>query len=174
MLQSILGSIRCPFEPPVLPFNIQYWYWYCQYLVKAKRPPTLAWEVARTFVAPPSSVVKCLCEVFLFLCGFGVLFLPCGCRCRGCCSLQNTGHTHNTRTTTQPNTRTKHTTEPLSSDRRLRDDGACHLPRCLCVCVCDLLIPFHVQLCVLPGLLLAVCSAKGGGPPLLPTPTRLR
>ena len=42
---------------------------------------------------------------------------------------QNTGHTHNTRTTTQPNTRTKHMTEPLSSDRRLRDDGACHLPR---------------------------------------------
>jgi len=46
---------------------------------------------------------------------------------------QNTGHTHNThntRTTTQPNTRaTKHTTKPLSSDRRLRDDGACHLPR---------------------------------------------
>jgi len=42
---------------------------------------------------------------------------------------QNTGHTHNTRTTTQPNTRTKHTTEPLSSGRRLRDDGACHLPR---------------------------------------------
>ena len=42
---------------------------------------------------------------------------------------QNTGHTHNTRTTTQPNTRTKLTTDPLSSDRRLRDDGACHLPR---------------------------------------------
>jgi len=42
---------------------------------------------------------------------------------------QNTDHTHNTRTTTQPNTRMKHTTEPLSSDRRLRDDGACHLPR---------------------------------------------
>jgi len=42
---------------------------------------------------------------------------------------QHTGHTHNTRTTTQPNTRTKHTTKPLSSDLRLRDDGACHLPR---------------------------------------------
>ena len=39
---------------------------------------------------------------------------------------QNTGHTHNTHntgTTTPPNTRTKHTTEPLSNDRRLRDDG---------------------------------------------------
>ena len=49
-----------------------------------------------------------------------------------CHILQNTDHTHNThttRTTTQPNTRTKHTTKPLSSDRRLRDDGACHLPR---------------------------------------------
>ena len=54
-------------------------------------------------------------------------------RCPGvgrCLSFQqNTGHTHSTRTTTQPNTQTKHTTEPLSSDRRLRDDGACHLPR---------------------------------------------
>ena len=36
--------------------------------------------------------------------------------------IQVTGHTHNTRTTTQPNTRKKkHTTEPLSSDRRLRE-----------------------------------------------------
>jgi len=26
---------------------------------------------------------------------------------------QNTGHTHNTQTTTQPNTQTKHTTKPL-------------------------------------------------------------
>jgi len=33
---------------------------------------------------------------------------------------QNTGHTHNTRTTTQPNTRTKYTTEPLSSDLFIR------------------------------------------------------
>jgi len=35
----------------------------------------------------PSSVVKCLREVFIW--GFGVLFLSCVCvcRCRGCCSL---------------------------------------------------------------------------------------
>ena len=37
------------------------------------RPPTRAWEVARTVVAPPSSVVKCLWGVFVW--GFGVLFL---------------------------------------------------------------------------------------------------
>jgi len=36
-------------------------------------------------VAPPSSVVKCLWEVFLW--GFGVLFSSCVCVCRGCCSL---------------------------------------------------------------------------------------
>jgi len=41
------------------------------------RPPTRAWEVARTVVAPPSSVVKCLWEVFVW--GFGVLFLSCAC-----------------------------------------------------------------------------------------------
>jgi len=35
------------------------------------------WEVARTVVAPPSSVVKCLWEVFVW--GFGVLFLSCAC-----------------------------------------------------------------------------------------------
>jgi len=30
-----------PPEPPVLPFNMQYWYWHCQYRVKAnlKLPP---------------------------------------------------------------------------------------------------------------------------------------
>ena len=39
------------------------------------RPPTRAWEVARTVVAPPSSNVKCLWEVFVW--GFGVLFLSC-------------------------------------------------------------------------------------------------
>jgi len=38
---------------------------------------SLAWEVAGTVVAPPSSVVKCLWEVFVW--GFGVLFLPCVC-----------------------------------------------------------------------------------------------
>jgi len=37
-----------------------------------------AWEVARTVVAPPSSVVKCVWEVFVW--GFGVLFL---CVCVG-------------------------------------------------------------------------------------------
>jgi len=37
------------------------------------RPPTRAWEVARTVVAPPSSVVKCLWGVFVW--GFRVLFL---------------------------------------------------------------------------------------------------
>ena len=40
-----------------------------------------AWEVARTVVAPPSSVVKCLWEVFVW--GFGVLFLSCVCVCVG-------------------------------------------------------------------------------------------
>jgi len=46
-----------------------------------------AWELARTVVAPPSSVVKCLWGVFAW--GFGVVFLSCvcRCRCRGCCSL---------------------------------------------------------------------------------------
>ena len=37
------------------------------------------WKVARTVVAPPSSVVKCLWEVFVW--GFGVLFLSCACVC---------------------------------------------------------------------------------------------
>jgi len=41
------------------------------------RPPTRAWEVARTVVAPPSSVFKCLWDVFVL--GFGVLFLSCVC-----------------------------------------------------------------------------------------------
>jgi len=36
-------------------------------------------EVARTVVAPPSSDVKCLWEVFVW--GFGVLFLSCVCVC---------------------------------------------------------------------------------------------
>jgi len=37
----------------------------------------LVQELARTVVAPPSSVVKCLWEVFIW--GFGVLFLSCAC-----------------------------------------------------------------------------------------------
>jgi len=37
--------------------------------------------VARTAVAPPSSVVECLSEVFVW--GFGVLFLSCACVCVG-------------------------------------------------------------------------------------------
>jgi len=41
------------------------------------KSPTRAWEVARTVVAPPSSVVKCLWGVFIW--GFGVLFLSCVC-----------------------------------------------------------------------------------------------
>jgi len=45
--------------------------------VASVRPPTRAWEVARTVVAPPSSVVKCLWEVFVW--GFGRLFLSCVC-----------------------------------------------------------------------------------------------
>jgi len=48
------------------------------------RPPTRAWEVARTVAASPSSVVKCLWGVFVW--GLGC----CSCRvcvCRGCCSL---------------------------------------------------------------------------------------
>jgi len=38
-------------------------------------PFPVLWEVARTVVAPPSSVVKCLWEVFVRECG--VLFLSC-------------------------------------------------------------------------------------------------
>jgi len=43
------------------------------------RPLTWAWEVARTVVAPPSSVVKCLWGVFVS--GFGVF------SCRVCVSV---------------------------------------------------------------------------------------
>ena len=39
------------------------------------RPPTRAWDVARTVVAPPSSVVKCLWEVFVW----GVVLVVCVC-----------------------------------------------------------------------------------------------
>jgi len=42
------------------------------------RPPTRAWEMARTVVAPPSSVVKRLWGVVW---GFGGLFLSCVCVC---------------------------------------------------------------------------------------------
>jgi len=60
-------------------------------MLTSARPPTRAWEVARTVVAPPSSVVKCLWEVFVW--GFGVLFMSCVCVCqyRGCCSLSVCG-----------------------------------------------------------------------------------
>jgi len=51
---SHLHSKLCSFTPP---FHSQ------------------AWEVARTVVAPPSSVVKCLWEVLVW--EFGVLFLSC-------------------------------------------------------------------------------------------------
>jgi len=34
-------------------------------MLTSARPPTRAWEVARTVVAPPLSVVKCLWEVFV-------------------------------------------------------------------------------------------------------------
>ena len=49
----------------------------CVDLRSCSRPPTRAWEVARTVVAPPSSVVKCLRWVFVWACG--VLFLSCVC-----------------------------------------------------------------------------------------------
>ena len=57
-----------------------------------------AWEVARTVVAPPSSVVNCLWEVFVW--GFGVLFLSCACvsvsggvvLCRCVCVCDLLGH----------------------------------------------------------------------------------
>jgi len=35
-------------------------------MLTSARPPTRAWEVARTVVAPPLSVVKCLWEVFVW------------------------------------------------------------------------------------------------------------
>ena len=38
---------------------------------------TRAWEVARTIVAPPSSVMRCLWVAFVW--GCGVLFLSCEC-----------------------------------------------------------------------------------------------
>jgi len=48
-------------------------------MLTSARPPTRAWEVARTVVAPPLSVVKCLWEVFVWgSCRARV------CRCRGC------------------------------------------------------------------------------------------
>jgi len=40
-----------------------------------QRPPTRAWEVARTVVAAPSSVVKCVWEVFVW----GVVLVVCVC-----------------------------------------------------------------------------------------------
>ena len=43
------------------------------------RPPTRAWEVTRTAVAPPPSGAKCLWGVLVW--GFGVLFLSCVCVC---------------------------------------------------------------------------------------------
>jgi len=49
------------------------------------RPPTRAWEVARTVVAPPSSVVKCLWEVFVW--GVVLVVCVCVCVCHNCCSL---------------------------------------------------------------------------------------
>jgi len=51
--------------------------------------PSVHTMLVRTVFAPPSSVVNCLWELFVW--GFGVLFLSCVCvcvcRCRGCCSL---------------------------------------------------------------------------------------
>ena len=60
------------FEPPVT--------W-----SSSARPPTRAWEVARTVVAAPSSVVKCSWELFVW--GVVLVVCVCVCRCRGCCSL---------------------------------------------------------------------------------------
>ena len=48
-------------------------------MLTSARPPTRAWEVARTVVAPPLSVVKLVGGVRL-----GVLSCACVCRCRGC------------------------------------------------------------------------------------------
>jgi len=48
------------------------------FTLTSARPPTRAWEVARTVVAPPSSVVKCLWEVLVG--GLG----GCSCRVRVC------------------------------------------------------------------------------------------
>ena len=45
--------------------------------VPAHKLNTRAWEVARTVVAPPSSVVKCLWEVFVW----GVVLVVCVCVC---------------------------------------------------------------------------------------------
>jgi len=35
-------------------------------MLASARPPTRAWELARTVVAPPLSVVKCLWELFVW------------------------------------------------------------------------------------------------------------
>ena len=40
--QSRLSNIWVPPESPVFLFNIQYWYWYCQYRVKAKLQARIA------------------------------------------------------------------------------------------------------------------------------------
>ena len=56
-------------KPPLLCLNISIEHLIISCFVffrqAAARPPTRAWEVARTVVAPPSSVVKCLWQVFV-------------------------------------------------------------------------------------------------------------
>ena len=89
------------------------------------RPPTRAWEVARTVVVPPPSVVKCLREVFIR--GFGVLFLSCVCivtcfSLTGCVILfTDTFHTRRE----IPFTETVHTCAALNP----------HLHICICVSI---------------------------------------
>jgi len=67
-------------------------------MLTSARPPTRAWEVARTVVAPPLSVVECLWEVFVWgscrarVCAGRGCFL---CRCVLCaCDLLIVLHTH--------------------------------------------------------------------------------
>jgi len=83
-IYSIAPASCAPFGVSSIPLYI---YIYI-YMLTSARPPTRAWEVARTVVAPPLSVVKCLWEVFVWgscrarVCaGVGGVLL---CRCVRC------------------------------------------------------------------------------------------
>jgi len=71
-------SIIISFPPPTCiahPGAILLHDYWTVYDSDSDLPCVCYWEVARTVVVPPSSVVKCLWEVFVW--GFRVLFLSC-------------------------------------------------------------------------------------------------
>jgi len=75
------ATYECTSHGSIYTYTYMYTHVYV-YICLSARPPTRAWEVARTIVAPPSSMVKCLWEVFVW----GVVLVVCVCQCRGCCS----------------------------------------------------------------------------------------